>query len=120
MKPTTTINPRAGLALPRVSAASAGRVLRRAFGPSIIPRSLFWRSLLIIVLPIVILQLILSYVFYNRVWDNVTRWLATGVAGEVAIVSEMLEQADTPAEIAAAVDLVRRHTDLRISFEPGA
>ena len=62
--------------------------LRRSLERLIVPRSLFWRSLLIVVVPLLILQLLLTYVFYNRHWDTVTRWLAFGVAGEVALLAE--------------------------------
>jgi two-component system, OmpR family, osmolarity sensor histidine kinase EnvZ len=106
---------------------SFGLGTERAMGPfrhfinrTIVPRTLFWRSLLIVVLPIIVLQLVLTYAFYNRHWDTVTRWLAVGVAGEVALLGEMLEQAATPEERSQALDTVRRFTDLRLSFEPGA
>ncbi|HEX8374106.1 MAG TPA: histidine kinase dimerization/phospho-acceptor domain-containing protein, partial [Geminicoccaceae bacterium] len=83
------------------------------------PRTMFWRSLLIVVLPLLLLQLVLTAIFYNRHWDTVTRWLASGVAGEVALLAEMLDaERDWDAE-AALIERVRRHTDLRISLEPG-
>ena len=66
------------------------------------PRSLFWRSLLIVVVPLLVLQLLLTYVFYNRHWDTVTRWLALGVAGEVALLAEMID--DAPDEPRAGAD----------------
>ena len=71
--------------------------LRRLVERTVIPRSLFWRSLLIVVVPLLILQILLTYVFYNRHWDTVTRWLAFGVASEVALLAEMLEDAPTDA-----------------------
>ena len=86
---------------------------------SLAPRTLFWRSLLIVVLPLVLLQLVLTDVFYNRHWDTVTRWLAAGVAGDVALLAEELEADRDPAARDAAIDRARRHTDLRIAFEPG-
>ena len=67
--------------------------LRRWLGHLIVPRSLFWRSLLIVVVPLLILQILLTYIFYNRHWDTVTRWLAFGVAGEVALLAETIEEA---------------------------
>ncbi len=91
----------------------------RFLNRTIVPRSLFLRSMLIIVLPLVILQLVLTVIFYNRHWDTVTRWLAMGVAGDVALTIEMFEEAESPEERAAILDRVRRHTDLAISFEPG-
>ncbi len=93
--------------------------IRRFLNRTIVPRSLFVRSLLIVVLPLLVLQIVLSLIFYNRYWDTVTRWLAAGVAGDVAICVDLLERATTPQDRAAAIDLVRRHTDLKISFEPG-
>jgi two-component system osmolarity sensor histidine kinase EnvZ len=81
------------------------------------PRTLFGRSLLIVVIPLLLLQLVLSYMFYNRHWDTVTRWLASGVAGEVALLVEMLDQAPDALD-RALIDQVQRHTDLDIWFEP--
>jgi two-component system osmolarity sensor histidine kinase EnvZ len=82
------------------------------------PRTLFWRSLLIVVLPLLLLQIVLTVIFYNRHWDTVTRWLASGVAGEVALLAEELESTRDWAAEEAAIDRVRRHTDLRVSLEP--
>ena len=65
--------------------------LRRSLN-RLAPRTLFGRSLLVVVLPLVILQIVLSIIFYNRHWDTVTRWLASGVAGEVALLAEELEE----------------------------
>jgi two-component system osmolarity sensor histidine kinase EnvZ len=63
--------------------------------PRIVPRSLFSRSLLIVILPLVILQVVLTYLFYERHWDKVTRTLAFGIAGEVGLLVELLEAAKT-------------------------
>ncbi len=82
------------------------------------PRTLFWRSLLIVVLPLLLLQIVLTVIFYNRHWDTVTRWLASGVAGEVALLAEELESTRDWAAEEAAIERVRRHTDLRVSLEP--
>lgn len=96
-----------------------GRI-RRFFDRTLVPRSLFGRSLLIVVAPVVLLQLVLTVIFYNRHWDVVTRWLASGVAGEVALLAEQLETARDPEVRRAFLDLARRRLDLRLSFEPGA
>ena len=74
------------------------------------PRSLFWRSLLIVVVPLLILQLLLTYVFYNRHWDTVTRWLALGVAGEVALLAELIDDAPDDAGRDALIERARRST----------
>ena len=43
------------------------------------PRTLFGRSILIVVLPIILLQILVTYIFYERHWDDVARRLAQGV-----------------------------------------
>src|SRR5260370_3892570 len=50
----------------------------------LLPRTLFGRSLLIIVTPLILVQVIATYIFYDRVWDTVARRLSSAVAGEVA------------------------------------
>ena len=47
-----------------------------------LPRSIFGRSLLIVLIPMVILQVVMALVFYERHWETVTRRLAAGVAGD--------------------------------------
>ena len=48
-----------------------------------LPKSIFVRSLLIVLVPIVVLQIVLAIVFYERHWENVTRYLTSAVAGEI-------------------------------------
>jgi two-component system osmolarity sensor histidine kinase EnvZ len=64
------------------------RVLRQ-----IVPRSLLGRSLLIIVTPLILLQVVSAWAFYERHWDNVTKRLANSVAGDIAAVIALSEQA---------------------------
>lgn len=96
-------------------ALALGHSVRR-----VVPRSLFWRSLLIVVLPLVILQIILTVIFYIRHWDTVTLWLALGVAGDVAVIAEMVEEAPSESEIRAILDRFSEHTELWLSLDRGA
>ena len=50
-----------------------------------LPRGLFGRSLIIIVAPIVLLQAIIAYVFFERDLDTTTRRLARDVAADTAM-----------------------------------
>jgi two-component system osmolarity sensor histidine kinase EnvZ len=88
--------------------------------PRIVPRSLFSRSLLIVILPLLILQVVLTYLFYERHWDKVTRTLAFGIAGEVGLLVELLDAAKTPETEARVLDLARKHFQFSISLEPEA
>ena len=56
------------------------------FLKQISPRTLMGRAIVIIVAPVALLLMIATTVFYERHWDAVTRRLALGVAGDVALI----------------------------------
>ncbi|MBM3547702.1 MAG: HAMP domain-containing protein [Alphaproteobacteria bacterium] len=83
----------------------------------LLPLSLFGRALMIMVTPLVIVQLVAAWVFYDRHWETVSRRMATAIAGEVAFLIEMHERPErNPAdwELTAAA---QRHFDLQVEFE---
>ena len=55
------------------------------------PGSFFGRSLLILLLPLLLLQVVSAFVFYNRHWEDVGRRLALGLGGEISILVEAIE-----------------------------
>jgi len=58
-----------------------------------LPKSLFGRALLILVLPTVLIQIMMAYVFYERHWQSVTRYMSSALAGETAYLVNQLRQA---------------------------
>jgi two-component system osmolarity sensor histidine kinase EnvZ len=61
-----------------------------------LPTSLFGRSLLIIVLPIAIMQLVVTWIFFDAHWQTVTSRLSDGVAGDIAWAVESYEADPRP------------------------
>ena len=55
----------------------------------VLPGSLFGRALLILLVPVVLLQLFVAYIFYDRHWDSVVRNMANSAAAEVAMLSDI-------------------------------
>jgi two-component system osmolarity sensor histidine kinase EnvZ len=55
-----------------------------------LPRSLLGRSLMIIVTPLVLLQIVAGLIFYESHWDKVTLRLARGFAGDIAAVIDFM------------------------------
>ena len=49
------------------------------------PRGLFGRSLLIIVMPVVLLQAVVTYLLFDRQWEAVTTRISRGVAAQIAL-----------------------------------
>ena len=86
----------------------------------LLPLSLFGRSLLIMVTPLVIVQVVAAWVFYDRHWETVSRRLATALAGEVAFLVEMRELPSTDPTDRDLVIAAIRHFDLQVTFESGA
>jgi two-component system osmolarity sensor histidine kinase EnvZ len=84
----------------------------------ILPRGLFWRSLIIIVAPIVLLQAIIAYVFFERDLDTTTRRLARDVAADTALLVS-LEDNHQGAERERLRALAARQLNYHIRFLPG-
>ena len=84
------------------------------------PRSLFGRALIIIVAPLVLVQLVAGFIFYDRVWETVTRRLAAGLAGDVGMATQfMAHYPDSEARDWMAFAQLTT-TGLDVRFEPGA
>lgn len=57
------------------------------------PQSLFVRTLLILCIPTVLVQLVTGFVFYERHWDTLARRMSGALGGEIALVAELLPMA---------------------------
>ncbi|MBV8888346.1 MAG: two-component sensor histidine kinase [Alphaproteobacteria bacterium] len=78
----------------------------------VLPKTMFGRSLLIIVMPLVLVQLIATWVFYDRHWETVSRRLSADVAGDVAVVIEAMRYADSEAELTRLMEQATAATEL--------
>lgn len=86
----------------------------------LLPRSLFGRWLLLLVAPVVVLQALLTYVFYERHWDAVTRRLGLGLAGEIAVVIATRESNTDPTVLVELMHRMDQSLEIDIHFDPGA
>ena len=86
----------------------------------ILPRSLFGRAVLIIVTPMVLLQVISTWVFYDRHYSTVTKRLAQGLAGDIGAVIQMMIRNPGSVERLQTFRLAHRTMALTLSFEEGA
>lgn len=82
-----------------------------------VPRTLFGRALLIIVMPIVLLQMVLAYVFFERHWNTVGGYLALDLANDIATVLSLLEAFPGEDDQAFILYTARRYLSLQIRFE---
>jgi two-component system, OmpR family, osmolarity sensor histidine kinase EnvZ len=84
-----------------------------------LPQSLFGRTLLIFVLPVVLMQLAVSWVFFDNQWRSQTIRLSQSLAGDIAWVAETYEADPTPANLALLTERARRTLKISITLEPG-
>ena len=86
----------------------------------ILPRTLFARSLLIIVVPVLLLQIVTTLVFIDNHWRKITSRLAFAVAGEIAVIADDLDGRITQERIDNISAASAKKLDLLITFESGA
>ncbi|HVN00376.1 MAG TPA: ATP-binding protein [Caulobacteraceae bacterium] len=84
------------------------------------PTSLYGRSLLIIVLPIAVMQILVTWFFFDQYWQRVNGHLTEGLAGDIAWVSQGYQADPTPAGLKRLSDRAEQSLDLSIIYEPGA
>lgn len=82
-----------------------------------LPRSLYARTVLIVILPIFLMQAFITYFFFERHWDLVTANLSANVAGQIALVTEDYANAQTEDEKQAIFDAANDNLDIAIRFE---
>ncbi len=82
-----------------------------------LPRTLFGRSLLILVLPILLIQIITTLVFIDRHWVKMTDRLAFAVAGETALIADQIEKDDSPENLKEITGYAGQNLQLLVSYE---
>jgi two-component system osmolarity sensor histidine kinase EnvZ len=86
----------------------------------LLPQTMFGRSLLLIVMPLVLVQLIAIWVFYARHWETVARRLSSDVAGDIGMVIEAMRFADNELELTRLLENASGLTGIAFSIAPGA
>ena len=85
----------------------------------VLPRTMFGRSLLIFIVPLVVLQAIATWVFYDRHWAAISWRLAAGVAGDIALVTEALQNAGSDTSADRLLQKAAAATDLDLKLNVG-
>ncbi len=84
------------------------------------PKSLLGRSLLIIVTPLIILQLVAGGIFYETHWDKITLRLARSVAGDISAVIELMRRLPDDRISDEIFSVASLSFDLDINYEKDA
>jgi two-component system osmolarity sensor histidine kinase EnvZ len=86
----------------------------------LLPQTMFGRSLLLIVMPLVLVQIIATWAFYARHWETVSRRLSADVAGDIGLLIEAMQFADTELELTQLLENASGLTGINFSVASGA
>ena len=86
---------------------------------AILPHGLFARSLLILVLPILLIQIILAFVFFDSHWNRITERLVYAVVGEVAVFVDLVENPHAQSSVDRIKELNEKYLELNTEYEIG-
>jgi len=95
-------------------------IRQRGWVKRLLPQTTFGRSLLLIVIPLVLVQMIAAWIFYDRHWETVSYRLSADVAGDIAMVIDSIEAAGADTGMSAVLHHASGMTELDFSFENDA
>lgn len=85
----------------------------------ILPRTLFGRSLLIIITPVLLLQIFAIFIFFDQHWSKMTQKLSFALSGEIAIFVERIESDPNNTKMHDKIsDLALNHLNIFVSYLP--
>ncbi len=96
---------------------SRGTSVTRHALRAIFPKTLFGRSLLIIVTPLIFVQVVTAYAFFSRHWNSVGYSLAESIVGEISVV--MMHVRQQPENFAHINDAFDEYLNMQFSLFPG-
>tara|TARA_Y100000590_G_scaffold439751_1_gene564207 strand:- start:2760 stop:4073 length:1314 start_codon:yes stop_codon:yes gene_type:complete len=81
-----------------------------------LPKRLFYRALLIVAVPIIGLQLIISIVFFDSLWIKTNKGMTRALVGEIKTFMNAYENEEYDKEF--LIILFREHLDFNVKYEP--
>ncbi len=84
------------------------------------PTGLYARSLLIIIIPMVVLQSVIAFVFMERHWQMVTERLSTAVVHDIAAIIDVMGTYPQDANYDQIIRIARDRLNLNIAIDPPA
>jgi len=100
-------------------ASDSFEIRQRGWLKRLLPQGMFGRSLLLIVMPLVLVQIIAVWVFYARHWETVSKRLSLDVAGDIGLLIESMKYADTELETTRLLENASALTNIDFVLERG-
>ena len=84
----------------------------------LLPKTLFGRSLVIIVTPLILMQAISTFVFFDRHWDTMTRRLSHTLAGDIAFIIDAITPIGSEEKLDNVRDRAEKILHIKLSYSP--
>ncbi len=83
----------------------------------ILPKRLFYRALIIVAAPVILLQLIISIVFFDSIWIKANKGMTRSLVGEVETLFDVYKSNQTKENIKSLTDLYKKNFDFVINIK---
>jgi two-component system, OmpR family, osmolarity sensor histidine kinase EnvZ len=84
----------------------------------VLPKGLYARALLIIIIPMVLLQTVVAYVFMERHWQSVTARLSASMAQDIAAIIDIYEKFPQEKDALTLTQIADQRLMLDVDFLP--
>lgn len=83
-----------------------------------LPKTLFGRMLSIVLVPMIMVQVITVFIFYDRHWDTVTRHMASQLASDISLLADRAGKSPDAATIELIQETGWRYFSFPIQHQP--
>ena len=83
----------------------------------ILPKRLFYRALIIVAAPVILLQLIISIVFFDSIWIKANKGMTRSLVGEVETLFDVYKSNQSKENIKNLTDLYKKNFDFVINIK---
>ena len=88
------------------------------FIKKVLPKRLFYRSLIIVATPIILLQIIITVVFFDSLWIKANKGMTRSLISEIHTLYDAYADPNMMEQKQTILDLYNQNFDFVISFKP--
>ena len=85
----------------------------------ILPKRLFYRELIIVAAPVIILQITISVVFFDSIWIKANKGMTRSLVSEIETLFDVYKSSDNKNNIKQLTDLYKKNFDFVINIKSG-
>ncbi|MGN0929523.1 MAG: ATP-binding protein [Alphaproteobacteria bacterium] len=83
------------------------------------PKGIMARTLILIILPLFLSQILTGYIFYKRHWKNISNQSAAVFAANVLTIMDLKEDDKTPEEFSDLQKMIKKNYSMNVDFLEG-